>query len=389
MVKFLVILVIVLGIIAIAQLSRLQELTGKLRGIKQEDIPERHHKMNGLLMLVFMLVLFVSLIWQIVEYGGAFLAHPASEHGESIDTLMNFNWVILLFVFFLVNGLLFYFAYKYTFSKNRKAFYYPHNNKLELLWTAVPTVVLAVIIIYGLTTWNNIMMTEPDEDAIVVELYSKQFDWTARYAGADNKLGVADFNLISATNPLGVITPEVIKEQVKELDKQIASLTNRLEEEGPYTPDAKVADWEARLGRLQRHKVRVMDIGTRDRDYAAANDDILVKGEFFLPKGREVVFRIRSRDVIHSAYMPHFRAQMNAVPGMTTSFKMTPTVTTDEMRKKKGDPEFNYVLLCNKICGAAHFNMQMDIIVVEEEEYEEWLAEQKKFGESLETAELK
>jgi cytochrome c oxidase subunit II len=389
MIKILVVLVIVLAIVALAQLTRLQEVAGKLRGIKQEDIPERHNKMNAGLMLVFMFALFVSLIWQIVEYGNAFLTHPASEHGESIDTLMNFNWMIILFVFFLVNSLLFIFAYKYSHSKDRKAFYYPHNNKLELLWTVVPTVVLAVIIIYGLTTWNKIMMTDADEDAIVIELYSKQFDWTARYAGNDNKLGLADYNMITATNPLGVITPEIIKEQAAELDKQIKTLEKRIEEEGPRTPDKVVAEWEARLGRLQRHRVRVLDIGTRDRNYSTANDDILVRGEFVIPKGRQVVFRIRSRDVIHSAYMPHFRAQMNAVPGMTTTFKMTPTVTTKEMREKLGDADFNYVLMCNKICGAAHYNMQMDIIVVEQDEYNAWLSEQATFGASLQTAELK
>jgi len=81
--------------------------------------------------------------------------------------------------------------------------------------------------------------------------------------------------------------------------------------------------------------------------------------------------------------MPHFRAQMNAVPGMTTQFKFVPTITTSEMREQLDDAEFNYVLLCNKVCGSAHYNMQMDIIVVTEQEYENWLAEQKTFAASL------
>ena len=111
-----------------------------------------------------------------------------------------------------------------------------------------------------------------------------------------------------------------------------------------------------------------------------------MKGEFHLPVGREVEFVFRSRDVIHSAYMPHFRAQMNTVPGVPTRFKMTPTITTDSMRTVLDDPDFNYVLLCNKVCGAAHFNMQMKVVVESEEEYNAWLESQEEFLADKEVA---
>jgi cytochrome c oxidase subunit 2 len=120
---------------------------------------------------------------------------------------------------------------------------------------------------------------------------------------------------------------------------------------------------------------------------AAGNDDVLVKNEFYIPVNRSVNFTFRSRDVIHSAYMPHFRAQMNCVPGMTTSFNFLPTITTAEMRQKTGSDEFEYYLLCNKICGAAHYNMKMVIKVVSEEEYNNWISEQKTFAESFQPAE--
>ena len=94
---------------------------------------------------------------------------------------------------------------------------------------------------------------------------------------------------------------------------------------------------------------------------------------------REVEFVFRSRDVIHSAYMPHFRAQMNTVPGVPTRFKMTPTITTDSMRMVLNDPDFDYILLCNKVCGAAHFNMQMKVVVESEEQYNAWLESQEEF----------
>ena len=137
-------------------------------------------------------------------------------------------------------------------------------------------------------------------------------------------------------------------------------------------------------------------------------DDVVVQ-ELHLPVGREVIFKMRSQDVLHSAYMPFFRAQMNCVPGMITEFAFTPNKTTTEMRsapevvakvkkinkiraensKKlvaKGeealDPYvFDYLLLCNKICGASHYNMQMKIVVETPEEFEEWMTDQQTFAQ--------
>ena len=133
-----------------------------------------------------------------------------------------------------------------------------------------------------------------------------------------------------------------------------------------------------------------------------------MKTEFVIPKGRHIAFKFRSRDVIHSAYMPHFRAQMNCVPGMITEFSFVPTVTTAEMREEPGivskvakineirtqrrangevdnvdEYTFDYLLLCNKICGASHYNMQMKIVVETQEEYEAWIKEQKEFKNAL------
>ena len=139
-------------------------------------------------------------------------------------------------------------------------------------------------------------------------------------------------------------------------------------------------------------------------------DDVVVQ-ELHLPVGREVIFKMRSQDVLHSAYMPHFRAQMNCVPGMITEFAFTPNKTTEEMRmdsdvmakvkkinsiraeKSKElvasgdvalDPyEFDFLLLCNKICGASHYNMQMKIIVESEKEFENWMSSQQTFAEVI------
>ena len=146
---------------------------------------------------------------------------------------------------------------------------------------------------------------------------------------------------------------------------------------------------------------------------ALAQDDKVVT-ELHIPVGKKIHFRMRSQDVLHSAYMPHFRAQMNCVPGMVTEFSFIPTVTTAEMRndpkiiekvaninkiraKKsvelvaKGQTPlepytFDYLLLCNKICGASHYNMQIKIIVESEADYKKWVKEQKTIAAQVKEA---
>lgn len=381
MLKLLILLVVVLGIIAVIQLARVYELTAVLRKKKEEEISYADNRLNAFLMLAFMVAFFVSFIWLLIRYGD-YLPPAASAHGEGVDTLMKFNMIIIIAVFFLVNGLLFYFAYKYYYRKDRKAKFFPHDNRLELVWTVIPSIVLAVIIIYGLITWNEIT-DDASEDAIRVELYSKQFDWTARYPGNDNQFGEVNYNLISGTNPLGMVTLETMEEKTAEIEAELAALRIQLEEESSFLPQSKIEAIEDKIDRLVRHKNRVNELKKYNQpdlvSWDSGKDDQIVKGEFHIPVGKEVEFVFRSRDVIHSAYLPHFRAQMNTVPGVPTRFKMTPTITTDSMRTIMDNPDFNYILLCNKICGAAHFNMQITLVVDTEEKYNEWLATQKTF----------
>jgi cytochrome c oxidase subunit 2 len=382
MFKLLIILVIVLGIIAILQLARVRELTAALSKKREEDISYADNKMNAFFMLLFAIGFFVSFIFLMIRYGD-YLPPSASQHGEDIDTLMAVNMVIIITVFFLVNSLLFYFAYKYYYRKDRKAKFFPHDNRLELIWTIIPSIVLAFIIIYGLATWNDIT-GKASTDAIKIEVYSKQFDWTVRYPGDNNQFGASSFNLITNANPLGIITQQTINERVAEIEAEIDAVSKELEERRKMMPESKVEVMEEKIQRLVNTKTRIKGLQEDKSEgqslWETGLDDKIVKGEMHIPVGREIEFVFRSRDVIHSAYMPHFRAQMNSVPGLPTRFKMTPTITTSEMRSKLNDPDFDYVLLCNKICGAAHFNMQIKIVVETQEEYDKWLAEQKAFS---------
>lgn len=282
------------------------------------------HKMNknqAQLVFIFGVLFFLFVIWQIARWGKGLLPVAASEHGAEYDKLMKITMIIIFAVFVLTHIVLFYFVLKYYHRRNNKAAYVTHNTKLEIVWTVIPTVVLAILIYQGLYNWNSIMKPLTDKDQpVIVELYAKQFDWTARYAGTDKQLGRANFQLIKGANFLGLDSTDV-----------------------------------------------------------SSQDDKIVKGEFHIPVGKPVQFVFRSQDVIHSAYMPHFRAQMNCVPGLKTQFNFVPTITTNEMRQNVKNAAFDYYLLCNKICGTAHYNMQMKIVVDTPEEYEKWLADQKTF----------
>jgi cytochrome c oxidase subunit 2 len=327
MTKLLIYLVVILAVLTIVQIVRIFELASELRGVREEEVKHSDTKMNAKLMMIFLIAFMAFCFWQLIEYKDLLLPESASEHGVELDWLMNFNMAIIAFVFIAVNIVLFYFAYKYAYTEGKKASFFAHSNKLELIWTTIPAMVLSVIIIYGLASWNSIMKPVEDPNVMVMELYSKQFDWTARYSGTDNKLGNTYYKLIESNNALGI-----------------------------------------------------------DKSDPASADDKVVKGEFHLPVGKQVVFKFRSRDVIHSAFMPHFRAQMNTVPGMVTEFNFKPTITTEQMKEKTHDPAFEYVLLCNKICGSAHWNMQMKIVVESEADYKKWLAKQKTFGEEMAAA---
>ena len=338
----LIVVVGVLGLIAIIQAVRVFELAAQVSGSKDEaKATDKDNKTQGLLLLLFLVFFLGGCTWMVVEYESVLLPMAGSLHGQDIDTLWALSMGVIIVAFLITQPMLFGFAYFFRGSKKRKAVYMEHNNRLELFWTGVPAVVLAGLILYGLTTWSDAMNPSSEEEPMVVEIYAKQFGWTARYAGEDNSLGFASVRKVEGTNQLGVDANDV----------------NSL-------------------------------------------DDV-VTNELHLPTDKPVLLKFRSQDVIHSAFMPHFRVQMNAVPGTRTQFQFVPNVTTAEMRQEpeviekvnnineiraaRGDDpwEFDYVLMCNKVCGSAHYNMQMKVVVEEQEQFEKWMNEQKSFAETL------
>jgi cytochrome c oxidase subunit 2 len=344
---FFIIIFVVLGV-ACWQFVKLLGLTK----IENQTATEKENNINGWLMLALMGFLYCLMIYSI--YGTKDVLLPqlsASDEGKHIDILFKLTMTLILFVQFVLQFLIYYFTFKYRGIKGRKALFFADSNKLEAAWTITPALILAGLIIYGLWTWNAVMDLSDAKNPLIIELYAKQFQWQARYAGADNELGNAGVRLIKGTNTMGVDFT----------DKNSADDVPLMVEEGKFVK------------------------------------------EMHLPKGRKVIFKLRSQDVLHSAYMPHFRAQMNCVPGTITQMGFTPSVTTSEMRldkdviakfdhinslrEKNGKEtvEFDFLLLCNKICGSSHYNMQLKIVVDEEADFNKWLASQKTFSQLNQT----
>tara|TARA_Y100000385_G_C13074196_1_gene630584 strand:- start:554 stop:2062 length:1509 start_codon:yes stop_codon:yes gene_type:complete len=343
MIGFLIVGILVLiGVIAV-QIGKVTDLAGKIRG--EEEVQRRSNDRSAVWMVIFMVVFLVFCVVSAWYYKDAMLGYgphiSASAHGGTLDSLFNVTLLATVPVFILTHILTFWYAYKYRDQPGKKATFFSHSNKLEIIWTGIPAIVMTILVVQGLIAWNDIMFdVDPEEDYIEIEATGSQFLWEIRYPGADNKLGTKNFKLINpANNPLG-------------------------------------QDWSD-----------VKNI-----------DDVHVSGEFLLPVNQKVRVRITAKDVLHNFDLPHFRLKMDAIPGLPTYFVFTPTVTTEEYRNNLKDyPEyqvpyddtepdgpqrwemFNYELACAELCGKGHYSMRRVLRIVSEEEYNKWLKEQSSY----------
>lgn len=307
----------VLIFVVIFQIAKASEYVSVLKG--EEKTRRQNNRINAFLLMGLLIFGLIG-VWYCNElyYGKTlFPQGSASVEGEKIDTMLYITIAITGVVFVITQILLFWFSYKYQESDNRKAFYYPHNNKLELLWTTVPAIFLTVLVVFGLKYWFKITADAPS-NALVVEVTGHQFAWEFRYPGADGVLGKKNFKLTTSKNNLGV-----------------------------------------------------------DFTDPASKDDIHLSNTMHIPVGVPIKMVIHSQDVIHDVGLPHFRLKMDAVPGIPTTQWFTPKYTTAEMKQRTGNPDFTYEIACDQLCGSNHFAMRGVIIVETMEEYKKWLAEQK------------
>lgn len=299
----------------VGKVLQVYELSREMQG---KRYPFNWRRLQGVLFVFALLIGLYGVYWSYTVHGPMSMHESGSVHGERIDFMFNITLIITSIVFIITHIILFGFAYKYRGVENKKAHFYPHNNALERIWTVVPAIVLTVLVIFGFFTWRGItnVSEENQKKALSIEVVGEQFKWNIRYAGGDNQLGNKSYKLISPTNGLGI-----------------------------NYKDQK--SWDDRLG-----------------------------GEIVIPVNRSVRVTVGSKDILHSFYIPTLRVQINAVPGMPTYFQFVPRYTTAEMRERRNEPTFDYILLCAKICGSGHYNMQTKVRIVTESEYQEWLSKQ-------------
>ncbi len=313
-------LIIGLGVVLVLAILylifRIGNLVGLVKGKKDESLG--WNSLNAFLFLFFMIAGLIGFFWYSFAHFDSYTLPVASEHGAVTDYLFWVTMAVTVVAFVLITIVMFWFTYKYRYDANRKATFFADDHRLEIVWTVVPAIVLALLIFSGLRAWNDI--TDPaSKDAVVVELIGQQFLWTARYPGVtDKELGKHNYKMIDASNEFG-------------LD--------------------------------------LADKNTWD-DFKSL--------ELHLPKGKEIQLMIRAKDVLHSVFLPHFRVKMDAVPGMYTTFKFVATKSTADMRSETGNPNFNYEMACTEICGRGHFSMKFPVFVHDSvEDYEKWMASQE------------
>ncbi len=338
---FIILCIILVGIVLV-QIARVVELIAQVKG--EREVMRESSWWNAQLSLLFLVVFLGAVFVSSYYYKNELLGYgphaAASAHGGAIDSMFNVTLFFTGIVFVITHIALFWFAYKYRWREDRKASFIAHDNRLEVIWTAVPAVVMTLLVVRGLDAWDAIMSdVKPDEDYIEIEAIGQQFNWIIRYPGPDGKLGARDYRLTTATNQVG------------------------------------------------------QDF--RDRKNW---DDIIVGQELYLPVNKKVRVRIIAKDVLHNFYLPQFRVKMDAVPGMPTYFVFTPIKTTSEYRNElrkypeyhkpydPADPQgpkrwekFEYELACAELCGKGHYSMKRILRVVSQEEFDAWYKQQESY----------
>jgi cytochrome c oxidase subunit 2 len=310
----------------------------RIRDIKGETLNYlKQSKSNATYFALFGIVLTVGLFYCFKYYEFSYFTSSASDVGVSIFNMFVVTTVISMFVFLLCHFLLFWFVLKYKETKDGKAYFFSHSNKLEIIWTSVPALVLTVLVVMGISTWFEVFPNEKNSPKapMQVEVTGKQFNWIVRYPGPDGILGK---RLITKEN----VTPE------NELGIDFSD---------PHSHD----------------------------DFFAS--------EIHMVKEKPINFNLSALDVLHSFYLPHFNVKMDCVPGIPTGIGFKPIKTTLEEREnlkklpfwQEIDPNtsepryknFNFELACAELCGKSHYGMQMNVIVEDQAGFDAWAKSQK------------
>lgn len=265
---------------------------------------------------------------------GAWLPKNYNAAGGDIDRLFYLILCITGFFFILVEGGILVFLVAFRHREGRKAVYTHGHRGMEIVWTLVPAVILVWLALYQRDVWARQKINFPKEDdpnTTLVEVTAEQFQWTFRYPGPDRKFGRTRLELADPqSNPLGI-------------------------------------DW-------------------KDPDAA---DDVWSVGALHVPVDKPVLAYLRSKDVIHSFFVPVMRVKQDVVPGLDRNrawFHPTTACERKTALKSDGTPKPSYMdditsweVACAELCGANHYSMRGQLIVESQEHFDEWTAYRRQF----------
>ena len=257
--------------------------------------------LSGLALGGLLLVLIIASLW-------LFIAKPfwfpplASVHGADIDSVFSVVLVVTGIAFVAVQGLLGYFVARYGSRGTERAAYWHDNPKAEAFLLVTTAVILTVLVFMGQKVWASIYFSDVPQNALTVQVTGEQFQWSFHYAGADGTFGRTDNSFLSSTNNIGL-----------------------------------------------------------DKNDPAAQDDVFSLGVMHLPVNRPIKVRLRSKDVIHSFFLPNLRVKQDAVPGMSIEIWFTPATTG------------SFEVACAELCGWGHYKMKAALTIESEQEFNKWL----------------
>jgi cytochrome c oxidase subunit 2 len=333
--------ILVLLFVVLVYIAQASELAMVLNG--EDKDTSKASKRNGYFSLAFLFLFFAGIAWSCKKFIPVMIPKPASLHGVETDKLFYITLFFMAVVFVLTQVALFWFTYRYNEANSKESYFYPHNNKLEVVWTVIPAIVLTVLVVLGMKVWFEIfdVSKRDTKNMLVIEVVAKQFQWMVRYSGKDGQFGerIIDKEHVTPENELGI-------------------------------------NWKDEK----------------------SHDDFF-SDKVYLVKNRPVLVKLGALDVLHSFYLPHFRVKMDCVPGLPTQFYFVPTMTTKEMQQylstqpwwqeinpETGKPRwetFKYELACTELCGRSHYGMQKEVVVVEQKEYDEWFKDQSSYYETV------
>jgi cytochrome c oxidase subunit 2 len=270
-----------------------------------------------------------------------------SQHGASIDALLAWIFWITTIVTVAVLATLVVFLIRYRAAAGRKSDGPASNWKLEVMWTAIPLALLAVLSVASTRVWNaaRAPLSEDDPNRLRVLVIAQQFKWNFVYAGADNRLG----RYLVYPKPTDLTWPPYPDRF------RPGTLTTRFKgTDGP----ASVTQREA-LRLIADYIEQANPLGKDFTDPDGLDDDWTpTPGRpLVVPVGRPVEVMLASKDVIHDFFLPNFRIKLDAVPGLIGQVTFTPT------------QEGKFEIVCEEFCGPEHFTMRGEMHVVKPDEH--------------------